>query len=63
MLQDQEIILEGNTGGVNSVKFNSGKGLKLSGNVSFTIVNRDILTLIYNSGDSSWHEKSRSDNY
>ncbi len=62
-INGQEIIIEGNTGGVNSVKFNPGSTLKLSGNVSFTVGNRDVLTLIYNSGDNAWHEKSRSDNY
>ena len=57
----QVIILRG-TDETNTVTFNSGSSLKLSGGYSFTLGNHDTLMLSYDSVEDLWFELSRSDN-
>ena len=57
----QIILLEGKSD-TNTLKFDTGTGLALSGGVSFTMGAGDTLQLMYDSGTSLWYEISRSDN-
>jgi len=58
----QVIILQG-TSDTNTVKFDDGTGLALSGGVSFTMGVGDTLQLMYAVGTPGiWYEISRSDN-
>lgn len=57
----QMITLEGRSD-TNTLKFDDGNGLQLSGGTSFTMGKGDMLTLIYDSTDAFWYETSRSDN-
>ncbi|MFA5183160.1 MAG: hypothetical protein WC405_17730, partial [Syntrophales bacterium] len=57
----QIIILQGKSD-TNTVKFDTGTGLALSGGNSFTMGTGDTLQLMYDSGTSLWYEISRSDN-
>ena len=57
----QVIILKG-TSEINTVKFNSGAKLKLSGAREFTLGENDTLMLCYDSGDALWFELNRNDN-
>jgi hypothetical protein len=59
---DGQIIMIQGTSDVNTVQFDDGTGLALSGGVSFTMGQGDILQLMYDSGDDIWYEISRSDN-
>lgn len=57
----QRVLLQG-TSDVNTVTLDDGTGLALSGGVSFTIGQNDIIEFIYDSGESLWIEIGRSDN-
>jgi hypothetical protein len=57
----QLVVLQG-TSNTNTVKLDNGTGLKLSGAVSFTMGNGDMMSLMYDQGNAVWVEISRTDN-
>jgi len=59
---DGQIVIIQGTSDTNLVKLDDGTGLALSGGVSFTLGNNDIISLMYDSGESEWIELYRSNN-
>jgi len=59
--QGNIITLQG-TSDSNSVLLENGTGVELSGGVSYTIGNNDVITLVYDSTKAKWVETSRQKN-
>ncbi len=56
----QILVLKGGSD-TNTVKFDNGTGISLTDGLSFTLGNKDTITLIYDATDAEWIEISRSD--
>ncbi len=61
-LQDGQIVILKGTNDINTVTVIHGNGVTLESGVDFTLGNKDILQLIYDTADSEWVEITRSDN-
>jgi hypothetical protein len=59
---DGQVVVIKASNNTNTVKFNSGSGLRLQGNLPFTMGLGDMLTLMYDAGEDLWIEVSRADN-